>query len=103
MVQIEYTGPLNGATNVSRIQRSAGEYKGLEAYAPAAGDETKTLDIDGTYIYDETVNDLGYYSLGFVKNGGAYYYNFLTPATSVELKFSDFYYMNSIEDYGYYC
>lgn len=103
MVQIEYTGPLNGATNVSRDPTFGWEYKGLEAYAPAAGDATKTLKYRwNIWLYDETVNDLGYYSLGFVDNGDAYYYNFTTTSTSVELKFSDFYYMNSIEDYGYY-
>lgn len=103
MVQIEYTGPLNGATNVSRDPTFGWKYKGLEAYTPAAGDTTKTLKYRwNIWLYDETVNDYGYYSLGYVQSGKAYYYSFLTDSTSVELKFSDFYYENSYEDPGYY-
>ncbi len=101
MVQIEYTGPLNGATNVSTDPTFGWEYKGLEAYQPSDSYTTLKYRWD-IWLYDETVNDGGYYSLGFVAGGDAYYYSFLTPATSVELKFSDFYWENSIEDYGYY-
>jgi len=103
MVQIEYTGPLNGATNVSRDPTFGWKYRGLEDYVPAEDDETKTLKYRwNIWLYDETVNDYGYYSLGFVDSGKAYYYSFLTESTSVELKFSDFYYENSYADLGYY-
>jgi len=103
LVQIEYTGPLNGATNVSTDPTFGWKYKGLEAYQPSDGDTTRTLQYFwDIWLYDETVNDYGYYSLGYVDGEDAYYYRFLTPATSVELKFSDFYWENSIEDYGYY-
>ncbi|MEN6591346.1 MAG: hypothetical protein ABFC76_08430 [Fervidobacterium sp.] len=103
MVQIEYTGPLDGATNVSRDPTFGWQYKGLEAYQPSEGDTTKTLTYRwNIWLYDETVNDSGVYSLGYVSGTDAYYYNFTTPDTSVELKFSDLYYANSYEELGYY-
>jgi len=103
MVQIEYTGPINSATNVSRDPTFGWTYKGLEAYTPAVGDTTKTLMyIWDIWLYDEIVNDYGYYSLGYVSKGNAYYYNFTSNVPQVQFKFSDFYYVNSYEDYGFY-
>ncbi len=97
MVQIEYTGPLNGATNVSRDPTFGWKYKGLEAYQPS--DDYTTLQyMWDIWLYDEIVNDYGYYSLGIIPDP----YFFGTTATSVELKFSDFYYANSNADDVYW-
>jgi len=97
LVQIEYTSPLNGATNVSADPTFSWKYKGLEAYQPSDGDTARTL----RYIWDirlYEVNDNRYYGLGHVDifQWQTYSYYFLTPGTSVELKFSDFYWENSI-------
>lgn len=96
MFQVEYIGPLNGATNVPRDPTFAWKFKGLEAYVPAENDTTRSLryywDI---WLYDLTVNDYGYYSLV------GEYYPFYTQATpsnpspTVEVKFSDYYYQKS--------
>ncbi|MEN3007629.1 hypothetical protein [Pseudothermotoga sp.] len=102
MFQIEYIGPLNGATNVSRDPTFSWQFKGLEAYVPPANDKTRSLiyycDI---WLYDLTVNDFGYYSLGRIGSGEPYYIIISVPVTptnpnpTVQVKFSDYYVGNS--------
>lgn len=93
MLQIEYIGPLDGATNVSRDPEFGWRFKGLEAYTPS-DEETPTTSLLyrwDIWLYDETLNDFGYYSLGKAPSS---YYMFATPETEVRFKFSDFYYGN---------
>lgn len=101
LVQIEYIGPLNGAKNVSTDPTFGWKYKGLEAYQPSDSHTTLQCAWD-IWLYDvqeayaEALgNNSGIYTLGHVDRGHAYHNYFLTPGTSVELKFSDFYWENS--------
>ncbi|MCS7175047.1 Ig-like domain-containing protein [Pseudothermotoga sp.] len=97
MFQIEYIGPLNGATNVSRDPTFAWRFKGLEAYVPPANDTTRSLEYFwDIWLYDLTVNTAGRYRLVNIINGIPYYYFFVpaTPANpnpTVQVKFSDYY------------
>ncbi len=96
MLQIEYIGPLDGATNVSRNPEFGWKFKGLEAYTPSAEEAPTTSLIYrwDIWLYDLTLNDLGYYSLGYNSGGKSYYYMFQTRETEVKFKFSDFFYGN---------
>lgn len=96
MLQVEYIGPVDGSINVPRDTEFGWKFKGLEDYTPT-GEATYTTTLTylwDIWLYDETLNDYGYYSLGVVKSTGPAYYTFGTPDTEVKFKFSDFYYGN---------
>lgn len=100
MFEVEYIGPLNGATNVSRDPTFSWQFKGLEAFVPSDGNTSLTYYYD-IWLYDLTVNDYGYYSIGSISIDGPIYSIFDVPVTPdnpnpvVEIKFSDYHYDKS--------
>lgn len=86
LVDVTYNGPVNGSTNVSRNPTFSWTFS--EITSPE-GSISYLYDI---WLYDVVVNDYGYYSLGYVSGGSAYYGTFASTTRTINIKFSDYAY-----------
>ncbi|QTA37200.1 hypothetical protein JYK00_05470 [Thermosipho ferrireducens] len=79
--EVKYISPTDGATNVSRDPVFSWEI--INPVKSSEGNPVYYWDI---WLYDETLNDYGYYSLSGY--GYPYYSMFITEVTGVSFKFS---------------
>ncbi|MEN3043453.1 MAG: hypothetical protein ABDH59_09215 [Fervidobacterium sp.] len=88
LLSVTYNSPVNGSTNVSRDPTFSWTYTGISQTT-----EGKPVYYYDIWLYDYVINDYCYYSLGTNPSSSSYSI-FITPNSSVSIKFSDYHHSN---------